>query len=182
MHRIVAVILFVATFFCPFPSLAGDEIISRIERFINVFESNQSYYVSRDYDLYGEGEMYICEKLCGNDINLSDKERNLCIYLINKRLHEDSDTPSLLLLWLRTKLPKHPKITILHIEFMPRYAQSRIMARLDDTFVVFNLFNEGESYHPMDIQSINGVNLMELIDMDMENGLSISSLLGQAPK
>jgi len=182
MRRIALIILFLIIILYPLNSLAEDEIQKRIERFMSILESNPSYYISHDYDLYGEGEMYIGERLCGEEVKLSIKERTLCVDLRNKRFREDHDVPSLLLLWLCAKLPKDPTITILHTEWMPQYAQHRIKAKLDDTLVVFNLFNEGESYNPMDIQSINGVNLIDLIDEDIRNGLSISTLLSQIKK
>ena len=164
------------------PSLAGDEIVEQIERFMKILETNPNYYISREYDLYGEGEMYIGERLCGEDLKLSINEKTLCAELRSKRFQEDSDVPSLLLLWLRTKLPKDPAITVLKVEWMQRYAQHQIKVRLDDTLVVFNLFNMATSYNPMDIQSINGVNLIDLIDEDIRNGLSISTLLNKIKK
>lgn len=182
MRGFALVMLLIAMALDPPSSLAGCEIQERIERFMHILESNPSYYISNNYNLYGEGEMYIGERLCDENRKLSSKEKNLCADLRNRRFQEDSDVPSLLLLWLRTKLPKSPTITILNDEWMSRNTQRRVKVRLDNTLVIFNIFNEGESYNPMDIQSIDGVNLLDMIDDDIRNGLSVSELLKQIKK
>lgn len=175
--KIATGVLLIVMAFRPSPTLAGDGFVERIERFLMILESNPSYRISHDYDLYGEGEMIIDDKVCGERPGLSAEERNLCADLASRRFQEDNATPSLLLLWLRTKLPKNPTITVLEVEWKQRYSRHVITTKLDETIVIFNFYNEGPSYSPLDVQSINGVNILDILEQDIQDGLSVSVLL-----
>ena len=161
---------------CPGHAWAGDEIAGRIERFMEVLKSNPSYFSSQEYD-FAEGEMTVVEKLCGDDLVLPDEERTLCNNLGDARLQDVRDAPSLLLVWLRTKLPENPAVSVSRIDNEPRYSRRRITARLDDTNVVFDFYDIDPSYKPLVVSRINGVPVLDILDRDIKNGLSIRSLL-----
>lgn len=176
MRKIALWVLSVAMTLIPSPVLAREGILERIERFLEILESSPSYFNSQYYDFF-EGELTIVEKLCGDDLELPIKDRKLCADLRNERFHENSDAPSLLLLWLHTKLPTNPTISILKAECNSRFSQCNIAVKLDNIIAVFHLFDTGSSHSPLVVYSINGVYILDILDKDIQNGLTASSLL-----
>ena len=161
----------------PMHALAEDGVLERIQQFMYVLENNPMFSISRDYDRYNEGEMAIAEKLCGPSLALPANERKLCSDLAAAQYANSSTAPSLFLLWLRTKLPGRPVVNIMKIEWEPRCSQYAILAKLDNATVAFSLFDAGDSYHPLDIKSLNGQDIWDILNDDMRNGLSVSRLL-----
>lgn len=161
---------------CPSPALARNNTLERIENFLEVLESNPSYLVSQEYD-FSEMELAFVERLCGDDRDISAKERALCDDLRKKRFQDNSSAPSLYLLWLRRKLPKSHLVTALNIAKNPQDAHHVITVNIENVIVVFNLYNISKSFQPLVVRSINGKDIFDIVDQDIKNGLSISTLL-----
>lgn len=168
--------LLIALTLFPAPALAVDKISARIEQFLTVIDSNPSYLMSQHYDFL-ERETILVEKLCGDDVHIPQRERKLCEDIKDQRLSDSSEAPSLLLLWLGEKLPKKPIITIIKNEHRSKNHCDIITAKLNNIVIVFEIYDINLSYNPMVVRSINGKPLVDIIDKDIKDGLSVSSLL-----
>ena len=170
--------------FFPCSSVAEEQVVGLIKEYLHVMRTAPTLDNNLKFDCCGEGELIFEHKICeekGWVPKGSTLIEERCIRFTNERAKHSKTSPSLELLWLRSKLPLEENMQIVSEERKSANSPYVVRAKLGKTDVVFHVFFAGDGYREVSVQRINGNDIFDILDKEIQDGFRLSVLLGGAP-
>jgi hypothetical protein len=179
----LGILLLSSTAFC------SDEASVDIEDFIQCLTKAEVPTLSDYHRFFGSGaesEIQILHEICKRKRYLPPERHEECLNLIKHREAHRDQTPSLYLLWLKTKLPLGSKLIIHDVRQVRRedsFPYELITATLGHANIVFfRPLKWKIQFGVVSISKINGIPVKEIFEEDLRNPDIIQELLREADR